>query len=61
MTDKAKPTEQELQEWLDKVHFGSCCSDPLVSDNQKEGGKDNTKKSNVAENNQANKKSRDSI
>ncbi|MCG7499988.1 hypothetical protein MHO82_24285 [Vibrio sp. Of7-15] len=23
----SKITEQEMQEWLDKVHFGSCCSD----------------------------------
>ena len=32
MTDKIKPTEAELQAWLDAVHFGSCCSDPLTDD-----------------------------
>jgi len=29
MSEKTKPTEQEVQEWLDKVHLSSCCSDPL--------------------------------
>jgi len=29
MPEKIKPTEQEVQEWLDKVHLSSCCSDPL--------------------------------
>ncbi|MEL0629152.1 hypothetical protein [Psychromonas aquatilis] len=24
-----KLSEQEMQDWLDNVHFGSCCSDPL--------------------------------
>ncbi len=28
MSDK-KSKEQELQEWLDAVHYGSCCSDPI--------------------------------
>lgn len=35
MTEKKKPTEAELQEWLDGVHFSSCCSDPLVSSKNK--------------------------
>lgn len=26
MNDKEKK-EQEIQDWLDQVHFGSCCSD----------------------------------
>ena len=41
MTDKKeqinkanKPSEEELQQWLDGVHFGSCCSDPVTSDNE---------------------------
>ncbi|WP_137297459.1 hypothetical protein [Psychromonas sp. SP041] len=40
MTDKKeinkanKPSEEELQQWLDGVHFGSCCSDPVASDNE---------------------------
>ena len=29
---KNKPSEEELQQWLDSVHLGSCCSDPLISD-----------------------------
>lgn len=29
MADKPKPTEEEVQAWLDGVHFSSCCSDPL--------------------------------
>lgn len=36
MTEKKKPTEAELQEWLEGVHFSSCCSDPLVSSNNKD-------------------------
>lgn len=46
MTDKKeqinktnKPSEEELQQWLDGVHFGSCCSDPMSSDND-ESNKD---------------------
>lgn len=31
MTEKTKPTEKEVQEWLEGVHFSSCCSDPLPS------------------------------
>lgn len=27
--DNEKPTEEELNAWIEKVHFGSCCSDPL--------------------------------
>jgi hypothetical protein len=27
--EKKKVDEVELQAWLDAVHFGSCCSDPL--------------------------------
>jgi len=41
MTDKKeplgkakKPSEEELQQWLDSVHFGSCCSDPLRADEE---------------------------
>jgi hypothetical protein len=40
MTDKEeinkanKPSEEELQQWLDGVHFGSCCSDSVTSDNE---------------------------
>ncbi|MDN2664479.1 hypothetical protein [Psychromonas sp. 14N.309.X.WAT.B.A12] len=29
-----KNTEEEKQAWLDSVHFGSCCSDPLPSDDE---------------------------
>ncbi|RBW43613.1 hypothetical protein DS885_13285 [Psychromonas sp. B3M02] len=36
--DKQDPTkkesEEELQAWLDAVHFGSCCSDPLPSNEE---------------------------
>jgi len=32
---KPKASEQEMQEWLDAVHFGSCCSDPLESGDDK--------------------------
>lgn len=31
MSEKNKPTPEEVQEWLDNVHFGSCCSDPLIA------------------------------
>jgi len=31
MTDKVKPTEAEVQAWLDGVHFSSSCNLPLVS------------------------------
>lgn len=35
--EKKKVDEVELQVWLDAVHFGSCCSDPLdSSDNKKD-------------------------
>jgi len=27
-----KNSEEEKQAWLDAVHFGSCCSDPLPGD-----------------------------
>jgi hypothetical protein len=27
--DNEKPTEEALNDWLEKVYFGSCCSDPL--------------------------------
>ena len=27
--ESEKPTEEELNAWLEKVHFGSCCSDPV--------------------------------
>ncbi|MFT4837497.1 MAG: hypothetical protein ACI9IJ_002426 [Psychromonas sp.] len=29
--ENEKPTEEELNAWLEKVHFGSCCSDPIDS------------------------------
>ena len=29
---KSKPTEAEVQAWLEGVHFSSCCSDPLPQD-----------------------------
>ena len=34
--------EKELQEWLDQVYFGSCCSDHLPDDEGKvnDSGKD---------------------
>ncbi|WP_166373034.1 hypothetical protein [Psychromonas sp. SA13A] len=32
MSDKKKPTEEELQQWLEAVHLSSCCSDPLTTD-----------------------------
>ncbi len=32
MSDKKKPTEEELQQWLEAVHLSSCCSDPLTND-----------------------------
>jgi len=34
-----KNTEEEMQAWLDSVHFGSCCSDPLPSDNESKKSK----------------------
>jgi hypothetical protein len=27
MENEERDKEQEVQEWLDQVHFGSCCSD----------------------------------
>lgn len=47
ITVKQKKTSpEELQQWLDAVHFGSCCSDPLISDDQqKHNGDDNIEKS----------------
>lgn len=27
--DNEKPTEEALNAWIEKVHFGSCCSDPV--------------------------------
>jgi hypothetical protein len=33
---KSKVDAAELQEWLDAVHFGSCCSDPLACDDTEE-------------------------
>ena len=29
MLEKKKPTEEELAQWLEGVHFGSCCRDPI--------------------------------
>lgn len=31
-----KPSEEELQQWLDAVHFGSCCRDPLLANDDQE-------------------------
>ena len=28
-TQTQKSSPEEVQEWLDSVHFGSCCSDPI--------------------------------
>ncbi|MDA7746421.1 hypothetical protein N8878_03720 [Psychromonas sp.] len=39
MSGTKKPTEAELQEWLNGVHFGSCCRDPLPSE-RKSASKD---------------------
>lgn len=37
IVDKKKVSEEDQQQWLEAVHFGSCCSDPLLSnDDQKE-------------------------
>ena len=36
---KTKANEDEMQAWLDQVHFGSCCSDPLESSDNKKGDK----------------------
>lgn len=27
VVEKAKPTDEEVQAWLDGVHYGSCCAD----------------------------------
>jgi len=27
ITNTPKPNQEEIQAWLDSVHFGSCCSD----------------------------------
>jgi hypothetical protein len=29
--ENEKPTEDELNAWIEKVHSGSCCSDPIES------------------------------
>lgn len=43
MSDKKKPTEEELQQWLEAVHLSSCCSDPLTTDDiDKKDKKDKT-------------------
>lgn len=40
MTEKEKK-EEEIQAWLDQVHFGSCCSDePEDCDPDKAASKD---------------------
>jgi len=44
MTDKAKPTEAEVQEWLDGVHFSSACNLPLTEEKHK-SDKESPKKS----------------
>lgn len=38
-----KLSEQEMQDWLDNVHFGSCCSDP-IDDEQPSCNADKDKK-----------------
>lgn len=37
-----KPSEEELQQWLDAVHFGSCCSDPSIFDDEQKNNDDCT-------------------
>jgi len=46
-----KNTEEELQAWLDSVHFGSCCSDPLPSNEASEQTKSCSTESNETEKN----------
>jgi hypothetical protein len=29
--ENEKPTEEELNAWMESVHFGSCCRDPIES------------------------------
>ncbi|MFT6927935.1 MAG: hypothetical protein ACJAZP_003582 [Psychromonas sp.] len=29
--ESKKPTEEELNAWVKRVHLGSCCSDPVES------------------------------
>ena len=47
---KAKPTEAEVQEWLDGVHFSSSCNLPLASseskDKTEQAGKGSSKNGN---------------
>ncbi|MCM8539907.1 MAG: hypothetical protein NE328_06480 [Lentisphaeraceae bacterium] len=48
MTEKEKK-EQELQAWLDQVHFGSCCSDEVEeckNEKKEEPSKEDSKNSN---------------
>jgi hypothetical protein len=37
--ENKKPTEQELSEWMEMVHFGSCCSDSVDQPNFSEKDK----------------------
>ncbi|WP_435237219.1 hypothetical protein ACR30L_06515 [Psychromonas sp. PT13] len=30
-----KSSPEEVQAWLDSVHFGSCCSDPITTEEHK--------------------------
>ena len=39
MLEKKKPTEQELAQWLEGVHFGSCCRDPIEDKSTQENKK----------------------
>lgn len=41
--EKKKVDEVELQAWLDAVHFGSCCSDPLSCDETEKKNSSNKK------------------
>ncbi|MGJ8582058.1 MAG: hypothetical protein ACSHWR_07085 [Psychromonas sp.] len=45
-----KNKEEALQEWLDSVHFGSCCSDPLPSNKASKQTKPCSTESKKAEN-----------
>ena len=44
-----KNTEEEIQAWLDQVHYGSCCSDEIedckeaVKSDKKEPSKEDSK------------------
>ena len=42
MNDEEKTKEQELQEWLDQVYFGSCCSHPADDEETSEDNESKT-------------------